>query len=1180
MKIFWSILLILMSICLFAQVDLGQIEREKDVPLSFNIENKAGISGDIKLTVTKDYSIADFKGNVNGNTLATTIKLPVGCPTGEYFIESPSFPNVKLAKFTVKGLYSKLPKKEKIIDSVELKPINEAVAGKDWRFNLDIKSSKKIESSRITLLFEKSKDVAYYGTGSEIKNSVYTISIPKTMPEGEYTVYVSLNKDIFEPLKVNINIKSNYNENNTDLKPLGYGFFTDNQGVSHIWCSNQALTYLWDGEPFFAVTGMIHGPHFKRLMDKPNWDRYERNFNRLDAHNIKHVFLPINIRFNYDIESLIDLLEEHGITYTLGYPSAHWEHYPKQYTWVVRAGLIKTIVDENKTESFTREIKLNDIQTYTYIGTPIYKVNAVIYANDKNLIAVRPCEFTYKNDQKTIIDCKVNLDNIKTPCNVTYSLKIGAEYDFVANIWEDFDYQVKFMQDKFKTWKFGPGFRGFVDLILPNERGIHNSAESTFYVTKGFMDYRINQLKEKYKTIDQLKEAWQIEGDFVSSIDEAAKLVPVYNGNKLYLVSTEDESNSLKIYTAKISSPMWYEYLDLRDISYTTLQHKALTEIKKVIDVPIFLKTIGTSKYYDSNLAKDRSGLDGIGYELYAVADTLFNNGAGYFYGEQLASNKAMISATTEMNRTASDFCAPNYPDIQAYFYDLSLTHLLGSKITYNFFLDIDCEDNNTPIYPKNYSINDQRMMEWMNLWHEIIEDKKDKIENFKAYTYNSWPKCDNWWNNPTERESIRHTDDAPGMQNVKAPNGVWVINSWRGDFKSDVTFVTLNDDPGTSYYKNDFEKLLAKNDREIVMCGPRYNLGVLSVDKYYTNEMWEDNGWTYQALNVPKGATITQKTGDKVWGMKVGKLQIIACRPNYEDSFENIVQFAKLPKVSNKITDPQKYLNKLLGIEYASYDNNTYKAVGYKLKGKDVVAFHTTKLADSNKLIFKAPKDCTIEQYLPPKDKEFNIEMGLEISKTEVKAGETIEIEFPLNDVNNSNIGAGKGTVKITGINLKDLVFANAKKDKPIVLNNRGNEKSALVEGLTLPTTDKIIDPEDPTIERQKAMAAFNRALDAYNKGDYLQADDLLIQYYLVASEKMLKKYHLILGNLKLLRGDVPESISFYTRWLNVDPNDKEILTGYGCALYPSDKAKAIEQWEKAGTVEALKNIEFAKSH
>lgn len=148
-------------------------------------------------------------------------------------------------------------------------------------------------------------------------------------------------------------------------------------------------------------------------------------------------------------------------------------------------------------------------------------------------------------------------------------------------------------------------------------------------------------------------------------------------------------------------------------------------------------------------------------------------------------------------------------------------------------------------------------------------------------------------------------------MNIVKAPNGVWVLNSWKADLPSDITFVTLNDDPGTSHYKEEFEKLLAKGDREIIMCGPRKNLGALSVDKYYTNEFFTEGNMTYQVLNVPKDTEIIHETKGKVWGMKIGKLQIISGYPTYTNTLEEVVSLAKLPKVKNSSLDAENYEKK-----------------------------------------------------------------------------------------------------------------------------------------------------------------------------------------------------------------------------------------------------------------------------
>lgn len=194
-------------------------------------------------------------------------------------------------------------------------------------------------------------------------------------------------------------------------------------------------------------------------------------------------------------------------------------------------------------------------------------------------------------------------------------------------------------------------------------------------------------------------------------------------------------------------------------------------------------------------------------------------------------------------------------------------------------------------------------------------------------------------------------------------------------------------------------------------------------------------------------------------------------------------------------------------------------------------------------------------------------------------KKGDTISIQFPINDMD-EHIGAGAGTVKIIGIDLNELKFENVVKDKSIKVSAGGFERLALVKGLILPETTEIEYIDSHTPERLKVTSAFNMALDYYHKNDFAKAYNLLIEYYLLASNEMLGKYHLILGNSCLMRGDINEAKSFYERWLAVDKTNKDIKVGLGCCYYPIDKQKTIELWKEAGAKEVIENLKFIENN
>lgn len=1046
------------------------------------------------------------------------------------------------------------------------------------------------EGKKTVFIFEKQKDVAYLGcAGSDF------INIPKDMPKGKYKVYYFSGNDT-KINSVNINISSDYTEKTTKLKPIAYGFYKGNDGVYQPWYSNQSHTLYWNGEPFMVVSGMLIDKYLYKTDMENAWEDFVYDMDIMEKHGLKHIYLYTGRQLycvSYERwNRMISYLENKGFTYTIGNPWGQIENWPAPTQRIIRANSDITKIDRDQKGIVYKEIKCTD---YTPVNYGICQADAILMDSNNVPFEVRPCRIYEADEDSYNVKIRLDLSDLKEPCNVTYSVRLVTNASY-GNPWKNSVQQINYVRDNMKNLKLGPGFRGFIDMILPNERGIHINEESYFIDAKEFLEDRADRLLKKYANIGKLKKAWQSEGAFVSSVSEASLLYPVYNDGKyIYLAKTVpyespdrlgkngsyfwsqlcddfrddvmkeiDRENTLfskEIYKIKSTSPYWTEFIQMREESLRDIQNNIADEIKRTVNVPIAIKSIAGCEIYNTVPEKNRSGFDILGNELYHSGEFLLNHGAGFRFGEIEASNKAMIGHSTEINRMAGRSMYPNYPDIQGFFYDMAVTHHLGAKSTYIFTLKLCFDD-----FPNNNSIKDERMLEWMKLWEEIINDKKEIIEDFKTYYYNSWPRLDLWWASVSERKAVRNTDDAYGMQNIKAPNGVWVINNFRSDLPCDITFVTLHDKPATEYYKEEFENLVNKHDREIIMCGLRKDIGTLSVDKYYKNEFFYDDIYAYQVLNVPEGAEIIHESDGKVWAMKIGDLQIVACQPKYCNSIEDTVQFAKLPEVRKTGLDAKSYLNDMLGVRFATYGNSLIKAAEYKLGGKDTVAFHTTQPEGGNTVEIKIKKDCHFYQFCTYKE-------------TDLKAGTVFKITFPETDYTDKTIGAGKGTVKLTDITFEDIEFIGLAKDTLLEKNENGFEINSLPKGMAVPHPKKITALSDSNIENQKAFAGFNYGLSYYEKGDYYKAEEIWREYIGLCRGDVFTSMCLGLGNCNLIHGHSVDAYNYYTDALREDPDSKDLKTALGCMYFKEDISKSKKLWEEAGTEEAKTNLKLIDS-
>ncbi|MBQ0105527.1 MAG: hypothetical protein KBT47_05785, partial [Armatimonadetes bacterium] len=492
------------------------------------------------------------------------------------------------------------------------------------------------------------------------------------------------------------------------LKPIAYGFFKDRDGLIQPWYSNQAHTLFWNGEPFMVMSGMLIDKYLAREDIEGAWEDFLSDVGQMEKHGLKHIYLYTGRQLHcVPIERwnrMTDYLESKGFTYTIGDPLGDISDWPAPTSRIIRANPNVCIIDKNQSGIIHKTIKSTD---YTPVAYGICQVDAILMDKNNVPFEIRPCQIYDFSEDSSTVKIRLNLSDLSKPCNITYSVRIIHNYS-CGNPWKNYREQIKYVRENIKNMNLGSGFRGFVDMILPNERGIHINEESYFMDAKEFIEERAKRLKVKYSNISKLKKAWLAENDFVSSIDEASALYPVYNDGKyIYLAKTvpfnspdrqgqngsyfwsmltedyrEDVLNELKkentgfsekIYKISAESPYWYEFLQMREEALRDVQNTIIDEVKKVYDVPISVKAIAGSEIYNSTPKKDNSGLDILGNELYHSGEFLVNHGAGFRFGEIEASGKAVINHSTEINRMAGNSMYPNYPDIHGFFYDMAV---------------------------------------------------------------------------------------------------------------------------------------------------------------------------------------------------------------------------------------------------------------------------------------------------------------------------------------------------------------------------------------------------------------------------------------------------------------------------------------------------------------------------
>ncbi len=1056
-----------------------------------------------------------------------------------------------------------------------------AKAGSSWRFRVSIRPVSKIEKVpskmivRLELMphvvflaqsFDVPKRASAWHKGGPVDLGPFTLRLPADLPKGDYAVQVAVVGEAYAGRsaadlscgRLKIQGKSTYES--TSLKPLDYGTFVDSNGVPHAWHSTAANVLVWDGSPCLYVSGMLNGPYLTSVRIPETFKKFQDNVQAIKKQGLNHVYLTCQTGMNWipasEWNPIMDYLESQGITYTIGYS---WKTQRDLAARPIRARSdIAWATDAILPGEASKQITDSDL------GSPVageIESCLAIAINANNDVFGPVAASVGEASQGSVTVSTAFTDAPKGNYRIIFLPKLrNSTSSNMNNPWRDREKDTKDVLDYLRQMKFRPGFRGFIDVMIPNERGIHNYAESLFFVDPSFTADRATWLQEKYGDIQQLKKAWALT-DTPPSFAIAARLFPAISevkpGDRLMLLIDPEEN---KIYRADArQSIFWYEYIDQRDESFGRLGGTMFDAVKEVVDVPIFVKRCGSTERYHASPYRSNQGHDAVGYELYSSGEGLVHYGAGAGYAEMLQSGKYMIGAATELATGYSQQMPANWPNLPEFFSDLSVVNYMGAKINYLFLFDVIA-----PNYlDQNHLIYDSRMLEWMGLWKRLVDEHSDAIAKHRPIVYTSWPRSDVWWATPSQRRAVRETDDAPGLVPAKAPNGIWVLPVFDAMAPAPVTVVTLADDPAVRYYARDFEKLIARRDRLVILLGLRKNLGALSTDKYFTGEMFDMGGDICQVLKPTRDCKVLEKDDKgRVWALQVGRVQIVARKPKANVTMESVLKFAHVPPVPDTARASAKnYMNKLMGISAVSVGHGRFLGVAFIEYGRPTVVLHSTSRVGNESLTLRVPAGKTVSAIIPADGDK----------KVEVTGEATIMLRFPPGPGDDLRKGAGKGAVTIVGLKPEELSFVGLESDQVEVSKDAGvTQSSAVPEGVSLPPViAPVRNQSSQFIDEVKSSAMLEQAIGMYNCNELSEAQRIAEEWIVNASADQLRVYNLLLGNVRIRRGDAEGARHYYSRGLLYLSYDPALRCGLGVALMAlGDRDGARREFQAAATV------------
>ncbi len=1046
-----------------------------------------------------------------------------------------------------------------------------ATTGATWSFRVAVTSAVAVPDPprRLVVRLELGPHQCYlaqsfalpaapWRAGEHVELGPLALALPADLPAGTHAVQVALVGEAYagrppQDLSVGtLQVQGKATAATTSLKPLAYGTFVDSTGVPQPWYSTPSHALVWNGEPFLPVSGMLNGPYMSWARGPAEFAKLQANIDAIRSHGLDHVYLftqgTMEALPAHCWEFLMDYLEGQGVTYVIGYPGGSPGIDTTITARPIRARPEIALAVDGVTLPGPAARRLSGPE----LGcAPKAVTSCLALAIDAAGRAGAPVEATL--GEVTDREVAVTAAFPQAPAGsyrVLFLPRVQAGF-CTANPWGKGDEQVEKAASYLARLRLRPGFRGFVDMILPNERGIYNEAESLFIEEPAFLADRARWLAQRYPQPADLAAAWALQDPPPADFAVAARLFPAYSGSALLLVDPVER----RVYRADaVRSGFWYEAIEHRDDSYTRFQNRICDGIRERVDVPITMKRCGVTERYHSNPNRADRGLDGAGYEIYAAGDNLSAYGAGPGYAEMLQAGKCMIGAATEFNRAFAEDGPANWPDVAAFFYDLAVAQHLGAKSTYLFLFDVLPYGYLT----RNRLIEDARMLEWMGLWKRLLDAHREAVAAHTPRVYTSWPPGDSWWARPSERRAVRETDDAPGTITAKAPDGIWVLPVWDPEAPAPLTVVTLADDPAVRCYAAAFERLLARRDRTVVFLGLRRNLGALSIDRYFTPETFAVEGDVCQVLTPGPGAQVLEQDAQgRVWALQEGDLQIVARRPQKAGALESALRWIRCPAAGDAAqASARGLLEQVLGVKPLAVADGRFSGVSFTEAGQPVTFLHSTSRTGSETLDLHVPAGKSVLATVPA-------EGGRVV---EGQGGSTLSLRFPPGPGDDGRRGAGAGGVTLVGLAPEELRFSFAGAAAEAVRVAAGAGRSALPPGCVLPP---LLAPEIATpanIDEAKAAAALAQAVDACRAGNPADAERLGREWIGLATSRLLPAYCLLLGQARLLQGDAEEARAFCQRGLAVAADDAGLRCSLGAALLAlADAVGARREWERA---------------
>ncbi|MEN6519758.1 MAG: hypothetical protein ABFD46_01200 [Armatimonadota bacterium] len=448
------------------------------------------------------------------------------------------------------------------------------------------------------------------------------------------------------------------------VKYASNGEFNASDKSIHRWKVDGAHTLIWDGQPYIPVGGVFYSSYICISQTEENWQADIKSLETIKASGITDLLLkaigPATWTKPAAWQRLMDYLDANGFSYGIDLADGP---KPPLNGYVIEPAKYR-VADITKDTTFT--FNMPDVVSALWM---------LCSADDGAVLA---------SGGASVSGGKVRVD-IKGRSDQSCVLLLYPEKEFsnggqpgVEDIWSGFDEFRDRLLAFVSGLKFGKGFRFFVD-PLTSKMDFIGELDN---IVPDSSDYRLEfeaYLSKKYQTIGSLNTAWGLIGANMTSFQEAARMMPLWQGMRgVPEIFDRAKGQCYKIDTPR--SRVWDDIHGFRDSSTQNYLNTAADLLKKhAADVPVIYRASRMHRIFANS--RPRGGFDGLGVDCYGHGQNLVINTAGPVYSSAEESVCSMwFVVTSTMDTAAKEKASPGYESRDAMFADLDSLGEIGVK--------------------------------------------------------------------------------------------------------------------------------------------------------------------------------------------------------------------------------------------------------------------------------------------------------------------------------------------------------------------------------------------------------------------------------------------------------------------------------------------------------------------